>query len=162
MTDIDEHGRPEPPFAADETDTLTGFLDYQRATLGWKCEGLDAAGLDAKVGVSSMTLGGMLKHMALVEESWFSERLWANEAGPPWDAVDWEADRDWEWHTAPHDTPEELRQLWQSAVDTSRSPGGGRSCGRRARPAGAQALQGRQGAQPALDPRAHDRGVRPP
>ena len=43
MTDLDEHGRPEPPIAAGEAATLLGFLDYQRATLAWKCAGLDAA-----------------------------------------------------------------------------------------------------------------------
>jgi Protein of unknown function (DUF664) len=56
MTDLDEHGRPEPPIAADETATLLGFLEYQRATFAWKCAGLDAAGLQAKVAASSMTL----------------------------------------------------------------------------------------------------------
>ena len=40
MTELDQHGRPEPPLAADETSTLLGFLDYQRATLAWKCSGL--------------------------------------------------------------------------------------------------------------------------
>jgi hypothetical protein len=68
----DEHGRPEPPPAADETATLTGFLDYQRATLAWKCAGLDSDGLRTRVAASSMTLGGVLKHMALVEDGWFS------------------------------------------------------------------------------------------
>ncbi len=68
MTDLDEKDRPEPPVAADETATLLGFLDYQRATLAWKCSGLDATGLTATVGASSMTLGGMLKHLALVED----------------------------------------------------------------------------------------------
>ena len=40
VTDLDEHGRPEPPLVADEAATLLGFLDYQRATLAWKCSGL--------------------------------------------------------------------------------------------------------------------------
>jgi hypothetical protein len=52
MTDLDEQGRPEPPLAGDETATLLGFLEYQRATLAWKCAGLDAAGLRATVGAS--------------------------------------------------------------------------------------------------------------
>src|SRR5437899_2010560 len=73
--DLDEQGRPEPALAADETATLLGFLDYQRATLAWKCAGLDAAGLRATVGASSMTLGGLLKHMAYVESNWFSRWL---------------------------------------------------------------------------------------
>ncbi len=121
MTDIDEQGRPEPPLAGDEVATLLGFLDYQRATLALKCAGLDSAGLNATVGVSTMTLGGLLKHMALVESEWFSSRLHAREDAPPWDAVDWDADRDWEWRTAADDFPDELRALWHDAVDQSRA-----------------------------------------
>lgn len=121
MTDLDEHGRPEPPLAADETATLLGFLDYQRATLAWKCSGLDAAGLSATVGASSMTLGGLLKHLAYVEDSWFSRWLHGRDRQPPWDTVDWEADPDWDWHSAAEDSPEQLFELWEDAVARSRS-----------------------------------------
>ena len=120
MSDIDEHGRPEPPIAADEVATLLGFLDFQRSTLAWKCEGLDASGLTVSVGASSMTLGGILKHMALVEEGWFSRSLHGREYLPPWDAVDWKADPDWEWRTAAGDSPEQLRALWDGAISVSR------------------------------------------
>jgi uncharacterized damage-inducible protein DinB len=118
----DEHGRPEPPPAANETATLTGFLDYQRATLAWKCAGLDSDGLRTRVAASSMTLGGILKHMALVEDGWFSRTLHGREYHSPWHSVDWKADPDWEWRTAAGDSPEELRAIWQEAVDRSRSP----------------------------------------
>ena len=121
MTELDEHGRPEPPVAAGEAATLLGFLDYQRATLAWKCSGLDAAGLRATTAASTMTLGGILKHMALVEFGWFSGSLHGREYEPPWDAVDWKADPDWEWRTAAEDSPEELFALWQRAVDRSRA-----------------------------------------
>ena len=120
MTDLDEHGRPEPPIAAGEAATLLGFLDYQRATLAWKCAGLDAAGLAATVAASSMTLGGMLKHLAYVEEWWFSE--WLHDRGPalPWSEVDWDADPDWDWHSAAGDSPEQIMALWQDTVARSR------------------------------------------
>jgi uncharacterized damage-inducible protein DinB len=121
VTRIDEQGRPEPPLAGDEAATLLGFLDYQRATLAWKCRGLDGAGLRATVGVSSMTLGGMLKHMAYVENDWFSRWLHGRDRRAPWDAVDWKADRDWEWHSAANDSPEQLRTIWNDAVTSSRS-----------------------------------------
>ena len=121
MTEIDEHGRPEPPVAGDEAATLLGFLDFQRATLAWKCSGLDAAGLRATTAASTMTLGGILKHMALVEYGWFSRSLHGREYGPPWDAVDWNADRDWEWHSATGESPDQLMTLWEDAAARSRS-----------------------------------------
>jgi uncharacterized damage-inducible protein DinB len=121
MSDLDEHGRPFPPAAGDESATLLGFLDYQRATLAWKCGGLDAAGLRATVGVSSMTLGGMLKHLACVEDDWFTRWLQGKEMPSPWQAVDWRADPDWDWRSATQDTPEELFGLWRESVDRSRS-----------------------------------------
>jgi uncharacterized damage-inducible protein DinB len=121
VTDLDEHGRPEPPPAADEVATLLGFLDYQRATLAWKCRGLDAAGLAATVGVSSMTLGGILKHLAYVETDWFTRWLHGSDRQPPWDTVDWAADPDWEWHSAAEDTPEQLFALWEECVARART-----------------------------------------
>jgi hypothetical protein len=121
MTQVDEHGRPEPPIAADEKATILGFLDYQRATMAWKCRGLDATGLQVKVAASSMTLGGMLKHLAYVEDYWFSQRLHGNDRRPPFDTVDWKADPDWDWHSAAEDTPEQLFALWQDSVARSRS-----------------------------------------
>jgi len=121
MTDVDEHGRPEPPLAGDEKATVLGFLDYQRATLAWKCAGLDAVGLGVTVGVSSITLGGMLKHLAFVEEDWCSHWLHGRDRQPPWDTVDWKADPDWEWRSAAGDSPEQLRAMWQDAVARSRA-----------------------------------------
>ncbi|NJP94009.1 DinB family protein [Nonomuraea sp. FMUSA5-5] len=121
MPDIDEQGRPEPPLAEGELATLVGYLEYHRATLAWKTAGLDAAGLKATVGVSSMTLGGMLKHLAYVEDFWFARFLHDREGQPLWGTVDWKADPDWDWHSATANTPEELRELWQDAVSRSRA-----------------------------------------
>lgn len=120
MNEIDEQGRPEPPLAASELDTLVGFLEFHRATLAWKCSGLDDAGFRATLGSSSMTLAGMLKHLALVEDQWFSQTLHENDDHPPFDRVDWDADIDWDWNSALDDRPDELLQLWRDAVERSR------------------------------------------
>ena len=58
----------EPPFAGTEGEHLLGALDRQRATFRWKAADLDAEGLRARLGVSTLTLGGLLKHLALQEE----------------------------------------------------------------------------------------------
>ena len=55
----------EPPVAGNEVDTLLGSLERQRRTFAWKCGNLDEAGLRATLGPSSMTLGGLLKHLAV-------------------------------------------------------------------------------------------------
>lgn len=121
MTTCDEHGRPQPPVDGDEAATVLGFLDFQRATLAWKCAGLDPAAFRASLAPSSMTLGGMLKHLSCVEDYWCGEILHGNDPSPPWDTADWEADRDWDWHSATDDSPEALRALWGEAVDRSRA-----------------------------------------
>ncbi|MYS19670.1 MULTISPECIES: DinB family protein [unclassified Streptomyces] len=120
MTQLDEQGRPEPPSAGDEIATLLGFLDYHRATLAWKTAGVDAHGMRVTVAASTMTLGGMLKHLAYVEDWWCSRWLWGREPQPPWDRVELLADPDWDWHSAAEDTPEQLRTLWQDTVARSR------------------------------------------
>lgn len=120
MSDFDEHGRPEPPMDGDEFATLNGFLEWQRATLAWKTKGLDAEQLSQTVAKSSMTLGGILKHMAYVEQQWFHVVLQDREPLEPWASVDWKADNDWDWHSAADDTPEQLNTLWQGEVDRAR------------------------------------------
>ncbi len=121
ITDAEKHGHPEPPIAGDEATTLLGSLERQRATFAWKSGGLDAAGLQARVGASSITLGGLLKHVALVEDNTFAWKLLGRDPGPPWNTVDWDADPDWDWHSAAEDSPEQLYALWQDAVERSRS-----------------------------------------
>lgn len=116
-----QNGLPaEPPAAGDETATLLGSLERQRANLLWKCGELDQAGLRARLGPSAITLGGLLKHLARTEDSMFSELLLGRAPGPQWDAVDWAADPDWPWHSAAQNSPDELVDLWRAAVARSR------------------------------------------
>ncbi|HZD97517.1 MAG TPA: alpha/beta fold hydrolase [Micromonosporaceae bacterium] len=121
LRDMGEMNRPDPPVAGDEIATLLGALERNRATLAWKCGGLDAAGMQATLGPSSITLGGLLKHLAFIEDDAFSGRLFGQSRRPPWDTVDFKADPDWDWRSAAEDSPEQLFALWQDAVDRSRS-----------------------------------------
>ena len=103
-----------------EAEAVLAVLERNRRTFGWKTGGLDRAGLAATTASSSMTLGGLVKHMALVEADWLVVKLAGQPYGPPWDAVDFEADPDWEWRTAAEDDPAEVYALWRSAVQRSR------------------------------------------
>lgn len=117
---IDDVGRPEPPLAADEVRTLVGFLDYQRATFEWKAHGLDDDQLRQRLHPTAMTLGGLLKHLAFVEDHWFHHVVGRQPPPPPWDR-DWTADPDWEFTSAAADTGAELRALWAERVRRSRA-----------------------------------------
>jgi Protein of unknown function (DUF664) len=123
---LDPHGRyvarhVDPSDAGDQLPTLLGFLERQRATLAWKCAGLDDAGLRASHPPSSMTLGGVLKHLARFEDDMSTEWLRGEPQLAPWNAVDWAADPAWDWRTAREDTAVDLYARWQQAVDRCRA-----------------------------------------
>lgn len=117
----DEHGRALPPQEAGEVATLEGFLDFQRATLAWKCQGLTRDQLRAGLAPTSMTLAGLLKHLARVEDYWLGEVVGGSSKLQPWAGVDWRSDPDWDWHSAAGDPDEELWQLWRGSVGRSRA-----------------------------------------
>src|SRR3954447_8465643 len=108
MTPEAEAGFPEPPPVGSEADTLLGSLERQRATFAWKCADLDTAGLRATLGPSTVTLGGLLKHLAYMEDINFTRDLAHGELPSPWNDVDWDNERGWEWRSAADDTPEQL------------------------------------------------------
>jgi hypothetical protein len=110
----------EPSMTAGEVEMLLFAVERSRAQFAWKCGGLDAAGLDRALPPSTMTLGGLLKHLALVEDQKVAEFVTGEWHGP-WKRADFEADPDWEWHSAANDTPEELYALWRGAVQRSRA-----------------------------------------
>jgi len=113
---FDEAARVDPPLQTDETTTLRTFLDFHRDTLRWKCSGLTQEQLAVSLPPSDMTLGGMMKHLAIVESSWYDGVFSDGTYLPPFDAVDWDADPDWEWRTARDDSPAELRAIFDEAV----------------------------------------------
>ena len=111
--------RTRVPFAADESATLLAFLNWHRDTLRMKTEGLDAEQLDATLPPSDMTLGGMVKHLAYVEDWWFGVNFAGRPPAAPFDDVDWDADADWDWHSASGAPYEELRALFDRFVEVS-------------------------------------------
>ena len=111
----------EPPLAGTEVEHLAGALDRLRTTFRWKAGGLDAGGLRARLGPSTLTLGALLKHLAFVEDYSFGTRLLGVSPGPPWETVDWDADPEWPFTSAAEDSPEELYACYDGAVARARS-----------------------------------------
>jgi len=105
----------------DEVDTAVITLERNRRTFAWKCADVDVDGLRLRLGASSVSLGGLLKHLAWVEELYFQKRLAGRKSISPFDQLDLERDwEDWPWSTAASDTPDALRALWVESVHRSR------------------------------------------
>jgi hypothetical protein len=111
----------EPPFAGTEAEHLVGALERLRTTFRWKADGLDSAGLQARVGASGLTLGGLLKHLAWVEDLTFTAKFRGDPLGPPWEKSNWDGNEDWEFTSAADDSAADLYALWEAAVARSRA-----------------------------------------
>ncbi len=118
---LDAHGRKFTPERSGEYDTLAGFLDFQRATFEWKCRGLSDEQLRFTHSPSTMSLGSMMKHLALVEDFWFTAVVGEQPKPEPWASADFVSDPDWEWHSAVSDTGEDLRWLLTLSEQRSRA-----------------------------------------
>jgi uncharacterized damage-inducible protein DinB len=112
--------RIDPVPDGDELTLLTQYLDYQRATLLQKCAGLSQQQLGQRHPPSTLTLAGLLKHMALVEDGWFWDRMGRHPLPEPFASVDWDADPDFEFRTALDDEPAELVGMYEAACERSR------------------------------------------
>jgi uncharacterized damage-inducible protein DinB len=112
--------RLDPDPAASAAELIAQYLDYQRATVLAKTEGLDSTQLAYQHAPSSLTLAGLLYHLALVEETWMEYRFLGLAKREPWAGTDWDTDPDWEFRTAVALEPEELRQRYRDACDRSR------------------------------------------
>jgi len=113
----------EPPLAGTEVQHLLGALDRQRATFRWKADGLDAVGLTTMIGASKLTLGGLLKHLAVVEDGKFTLWLTGEPLGEPWLSLGGPPEDDdedvWIFESSADDSPEELYALYDGAVARS-------------------------------------------
>jgi uncharacterized damage-inducible protein DinB len=111
--------RDVPPLDADERTTLTAFLDFQRATLALKCDGLTDDQLRQRaVPPSGLSLLGIVRHMAEVERNWFRPVLGGQEM-----ATIFAPDMDWEAafrDVATASVPEAFR-AWQEECDHARA-----------------------------------------
>ena len=119
MADITAADRFHPPVAGDEASTLIGFLRLQRDTLRWKCSGLDSAQLELALPPSEITLGGLLKHMSVVEAGWLNQFFAGGVHRPSWLDEMVPDDEDWSFRTARGASPEQLFAWLEESIEVS-------------------------------------------
>ncbi len=110
----------EPPLAGTDVDHLVGTLERLRATFRWKADGLDVEQLRARaVPTSALTVGGLLKHLAVCEDDVFAWRL---RGHPPVSRLSVPQDdvARWQFTVDADETAEEVYGLWEAAVARSR------------------------------------------
>lgn len=107
--------------AAGELESLESFLDFQRATMVQKAEGItDEQASSCPVEPSTLSLSGLIKHLALVEESWFQSVFAGGELAEPWASAPFEEDDDWEFNSASADRISDLIAMYEAACEKSR------------------------------------------
>jgi len=115
---MDSQSRTDPPTVADERTLLTGFLDYHRDTLAWKCSGLSDEQLKQRsVEPSSLSLLGLLRHLTEVERGWFVKTIAGEEAPPMYYTED---NQDGDFDDLDTHAPTEVYEAWQAACARSR------------------------------------------
>ncbi len=112
-TDVTE--LPEIAMQADEKSMLVDFLNFQRTVLLRKSEGLRDEQGSQTAAPSSLTLKGLLKHMAFVESHWSNYVLLGHDPQSPWAEAPWDDDPDWDFTTANDEPLAELQARYRSA-----------------------------------------------
>ena len=145
--------RTDPPFLSPERDALREWLEFQRATLHLKCDGLDRAGLVAQpVPTSVLSLHGLVRHMAEVERNWFGASSAARTPNRS---------------TTTTSIPTATSSSSTTPTGAPTSPPGRRSAPSSGARSGCALARhhghpSRRAGVAALDHAPHDRGVRPP
>ena len=109
--------RVEPPEAAGELETLTGFLDYFRDTVVLKAAGLSDADGAKRLLPSLTTVSGLIQHLTDVEAFWFRDRMDGQQDIPTrWSAED----PDGEFRVTGQDSLAEIVAGYKAACTQSR------------------------------------------
>jgi uncharacterized damage-inducible protein DinB len=114
--DPDDDPRESGVESVDERTTLLHYLRRYRLTLEMKCADLDAEQLARRsVPPSTMSLLGLVRHLAEVEQYWFRRTLAGQDAARPYCT---ESDRDGDWNGAVADPAvvDEAWRTWRSEV----------------------------------------------
>ena len=111
-----------PSLHADERSTLAASLDTHRADVVSRLDRVPPAHAAARLlPGTDMTIGGIVKHLAQMEDLWFTHKLLGRDFPPPWAALESPSSEEWAWRSAASDSPASLRTLYAQACDRSRA-----------------------------------------
>jgi uncharacterized damage-inducible protein DinB/predicted enzyme related to lactoylglutathione lyase len=114
--------RELPPLhTAGERELLEQLLDWYRDGVVAKVEGLAQDDATTSPLRSGTTVAGLVKHLALVEDSWFTDRLGGGGEPEPWASAPFDEDPDWEFHSAAGEPLEASVELYRQACARSRA-----------------------------------------
>jgi uncharacterized damage-inducible protein DinB len=108
-----------PPYGGTERETLVGYLDWYRELMIDKASGLTGAQANARLMPSTLTLIGLIHHLAYVEHWWFHEFFEGSDALEPWASADWEKHPDWELTVASELEPSVVIERYRNAFEAS-------------------------------------------
>lgn len=108
--------RQDPPVAAAEKEMLEAFLDYHRATLLCKTDGVSDETLRLPGTPSGVTLLGMVKHLAYTERWWFRQVFAGEDLPGIRTTIDWDAT----WRIESDETPEQIFGFYRDETEHCR------------------------------------------
>ncbi|MFI7061452.1 DinB family protein [Kribbella sp. NPDC050124] len=110
-----------PQVSTDERSMLEQFLDFHRAAVLRTLDGVPDSLVGQRVlPATELTVGGIVKHLAAMEDLWFSHKLLDAPSAEPWRSAPFDEDPDWEFHSAAGDSVGVLRELYVAACAASR------------------------------------------
>ncbi|MEU1368138.1 DinB family protein [Streptomyces sp. NPDC005803] len=114
--------RPMPPLNADERTGLAAWLDFYRATVALKCEGLsDEQVRRTSVAPSTLTLRGLVQHLTEVERNWFGRVLTGEDVAPAYGAPAGPDGHDGGFDVSDDETFAGALARWQQEIAVSRA-----------------------------------------
>jgi uncharacterized damage-inducible protein DinB len=114
--DLSDDPRENGPRLGDERTTLTEFLRCQRLTLRIKCDGLNPEELARRaVEPSTMSLLGLVRHLAEVERTWFRRRFAGHDVPKRYQTQD-QPDADFDGAVADQAVIDEAWAAWREEV----------------------------------------------
>lgn len=110
-----------PALDADERTTLTQFLDHYRARVLGRLAALsDDQARAISLPSTNLTPGGIVKHLAHMEDHWFTARVGGGRLPEPWASAPFDVQQDWDFESAAEDSVEDITAIYLAACERSR------------------------------------------